>query len=136
MRRLATSHVDQSSHERTHPKRQTQRPPPVSIGSEWAKPDAAFWKLWRANKASMIEAGYSVRKTTDGWQARFRPRSRPLPERERSTGLTVPAGKKALICLECGNADLIDVADDHPACTACGDDPAFERGVFDPTPVL
>lgn len=30
-------------------------------------PDDLFWQFWKENKKAMMEAGYSIKKTENGW---------------------------------------------------------------------
>ncbi|CCD86686.1 protein of unknown function [Bradyrhizobium sp. ORS 285] len=42
--------------------------------AKWGPVKPSFWPIWHANKDSLRDKGYSVRKNEDGqWQVRFVP---------------------------------------------------------------
>lgn len=93
--------------------------------SKWAPHDGSwgpvkpgFWEIWRNNKKSLKNNGYSVRLSDTGeWQVRFTPPGWPAHKRE---AVFVPQGMKASLCLKCGQVRLIDCKAEHQACGICG----------------
>jgi hypothetical protein len=90
---------------------------------KWGPVKPGFWNVWHANKDSLQQNGYSVRKTESGkWEVRFIPGTKSgWPPTPKPDATVVPPGMKASICLTCGHVKLIKVTDEHKDCTLCGD---------------
>lgn len=90
---------------------------------EWGPIKPGFWDIWHANKKSLQDNGYSIRKDDNGqWQVRWVPGiKKGWPEITKPEPVTVPAGLKASICMKCGNVRLIKFDEPHKDCGICGE---------------
>jgi hypothetical protein len=57
----------------------------------WEPVPPSFWPDWRANKITLIEAGYRIKKVNGKWRMQFRPTAAPSPKSLESLE-TIPDG--------------------------------------------
>jgi hypothetical protein len=90
---------------------------------KWGPVKPGFWGIWHANKESLRDNGYAVRKNEDGqWQVRFEPSIRKgWPPVKKPEPIVVPAGMKASVCPNCGHSRIIPSLEPHKDCGICGD---------------
>jgi hypothetical protein len=91
--------------------------------AKWGPVKPGFWPIWHANKDSLRDNGYSVRKNEDGqWQVRFVPGThKGWPPVKKPDPIFVPVGMKASVCPNCGHTRVIPRAEAHKDCGICGD---------------
>ena len=90
--------------------------------AKWGPVKPGFWPIWNANKDSLRDNGYSVRKNEDRqWQVRFVPGTyKGWPPVKKPEPIFVPAGMKAS-CPNCGQTRVIPRTEAHKDCGICGD---------------
>jgi hypothetical protein len=81
-----------------------------------------FWPLWHANKKSLQNNGYSVRKSENGeWEVRFIPPKKSGWPPFKPAPVFIPTGMKASMCFKCGHVKLIKAEEAHRDCALCGE---------------
>jgi hypothetical protein len=90
---------------------------------KWGPVKPGFWAIWHANKQSLQDNGYAVRKNDNGqWEVRFDGDVRKgWPPVKKPEPIFVPAGMKASICPKCGHSRVIPRTEPHKGCGICGD---------------
>jgi hypothetical protein len=92
---------------------------------KWGPVKPGFWAIWHANKESLQDNGYAVRKNIDGqWEVMFGPsnnRKKGWPPVKKPDPIVVPPDMKASICPNCGHTRIIPRTEPHKDCGICGD---------------
>src|SRR5258708_2739394 len=90
---------------------------------KWGPVKPGFWRIWHANKETLQNNGYAVRKNENGrWEVRFVPGTKMgWPLAPKPEPIVVPPGMKASICPKCGHSRLIKITEAHKDCSICGD---------------
>lgn len=90
---------------------------------KWGPVKPGFWAVWHANKQSLQDNGYAVRKNENGqWEVKFDGDVRKgWPPVQKPEPVFVPVGMKASICPNCGQTRVIPLAEAHKDCGICGD---------------
>src|ERR1700733_701778 len=76
---------------------------------EWGPIQPGFWQIWHANKKSLQDNGYSIRKDDNGqWQVKWTADTRKgWPPPAKPEPIVVPPDMKASWCMKCGHTLLI-----------------------------
>ncbi len=91
--------------------------------AKWGPVKPGFWIIWHANKETLRDNGYAIRKNDDGqWQVRFFPGTKKgWPPLIKPAPIVVPLGMKASICPNCGQTRVIPRTEPHKDSGICGD---------------